>query len=296
MSTTRKHGGTGLGLTDLPPAGRTHGRADLARQRAGRRDHVLLHGLARRRPATGLRQDRSRAAWPTLRALIVDDNAAAREILARACSGLSSAAVRRRRLRPEAIAAVQQADAADPYDIVFMDWRMPGMDGLQASRAHQERRVAQASAGDRHGHGVRTRGGARGSRAAATRRLPGQARDPVDARGHARERLCRRRRIRRPPWRARGRGDRACAALRILLVEDNEINQQIAVELLEGVGAKVDVANNGREAVDMLFGGPTPPPYRRGAHGPADARDGRTSGDREDPLRPAFRGAADLSP
>jgi two-component system sensor histidine kinase/response regulator len=34
----------------------------------------------------------------------------------------------------EAIAAIQQHDATDPYDIVFMDWRMPGMDGLQASR------------------------------------------------------------------------------------------------------------------------------------------------------------------
>ncbi len=48
---------------------------------------------------------------------------------------------------------------------------------------------------------------------------------------------------------------------RILLVEDNEINQQIAVELLEGAGATVTVANNGREAVDKLFGGPQPPPF-----------------------------------
>jgi two-component system sensor histidine kinase/response regulator len=51
------------------------------------------------------------------------------------------------------------------------------------------------------------------------------------------------------------------AGLRVLLVEDNDINQQIAVELLEGVGAKVDVASNGRVAVDMLVGGPIPPAY-----------------------------------
>src|SRR5262249_1527874 len=43
--------------------------------------------------------------------------------------------------------------------------------------------------------------------------------------------------------------------LKILLTEDNEINQQIAVELLQAVGANVDVANNGREAVDKLFAG-----------------------------------------
>ena len=46
---------------------------------------------------------------------------------------------------------------------------------------------------------------------------------------------------------------------RILLTEDNEINQQIAVELLEGAGATVKVANNGREAVEILSSGPQPP-------------------------------------
>ena len=46
---------------------------------------------------------------------------------------------------------------------------------------------------------------------------------------------------------------------RILLAEDNEINQQIATELLEGVGAAVTIANNGREAVEMLWSSqPTP--------------------------------------
>jgi two-component system sensor histidine kinase/response regulator len=41
--------------------------------------------------------------------------------------------------------------------------------------------------------------------------------------------------------------------LRVLLAEDNAINQQIAVELLEGVGVSIDVANNGREALNMLL-------------------------------------------
>jgi CheY-like chemotaxis protein len=48
---------------------------------------------------------------------------------------------------------------------------------------------------------------------------------------------------------------------RILLTEDNDINQQIAVELLEGAGATVKVANNGREAVEILSNGPQPPPF-----------------------------------
>jgi two-component system sensor histidine kinase/response regulator len=43
--------------------------------------------------------------------------------------------------------------------------------------------------------------------------------------------------------------------VRILLTEDNEINQQIARELLEGAGASVDIANNGREAVERVSAG-----------------------------------------
>ena len=48
---------------------------------------------------------------------------------------------------------------------------------------------------------------------------------------------------------------------RILLAEDNDINQQIAVELLEGAGAKVEVAGNGRVAVEILTNRPQPPRF-----------------------------------
>ena len=38
----------------------------------------------------------------------------------------------------EAIAAVRQHDSDRPYDVIFMDWRMPGMDGIQAARLIKE--------------------------------------------------------------------------------------------------------------------------------------------------------------
>lgn len=68
-----------------------------------------------------------------------------------------------------------------------------------------------------------------------------------------------------------GEGETASAAVegdpgarlrgaRILLAEDNEINQQIAIESLEGAGTTVKVANNGREAVEILCNGLQPPP------------------------------------
>jgi two-component system sensor histidine kinase/response regulator len=49
--------------------------------------------------------------------------------------------------------------------------------------------------------------------------------------------------------------------LSVLLVEDNEINQQVAVELIEGVGGKVTVASDGREGVELLEAAPDPLPY-----------------------------------
>ena len=48
--------------------------------------------------------------------------------------------------------------------------------------------------------------------------------------------------------------------IRVLLVEDNAVNQQIAVELLTRGGAAVTVANNGREAVAAITGAVQPPP------------------------------------
>ena len=58
----------------------------------------------------------------------------------------------------------------------------------------------------------------------------------------------------------RGRGPASAdgqglGGARMLLVEDNEINQQVAREILEGAGISVAIANNGQEAVEMVGGG-----------------------------------------
>jgi CheY-like chemotaxis protein len=49
--------------------------------------------------------------------------------------------------------------------------------------------------------------------------------------------------------------------MRILLAEDNEMNPQVATELLESAGAKVTVANHGGDAVKILIEGPQPPAF-----------------------------------
>ena len=105
---------------------------------------------------------------------------------------------------------------------------------------------------DPDGHGLRPRGGGTAGRRRGDRGLPRQAGGPIGAARHGHADL-----------RARGQQRRTRAATpvdslesirgaRILLAEDNEINQQVATELLEGAGLEVAVANNGREAVDAV--------------------------------------------
>ena len=159
----------------------------------------------------------------------------------------------------EAIAAVQQHDATDPYDIVFMDWRMPGMDGLQTSRhiksdetlTHPPAIVLVTAFGREE---VREE--------AERLQLDGFLVKPVtksmivdtlvNVFAHEGEAAS-----------VTTEGEQAMRlrGARILLTEDNDINQQIAIELLEGTGATVTVANNGREAVEILSNGPQPPPF-----------------------------------
>ena len=159
----------------------------------------------------------------------------------------------------EAIAAVQQHDATDPYDIVFMDWRMPGMDGLQTSRhiksdetlTHPPAIVLVTAFGREE---VREE--------AERLQLDGFLVKPVtksmivdtlvNVFAHEGEAAS---------VTAEGEQAMRLRGARILLTEDNDINQQIAIELLEGAGATVTVANNGREAVEILSNGPQPPPF-----------------------------------
>jgi two-component system sensor histidine kinase/response regulator len=257
-SMTRKYGGTGLGLTVC------------------RRLVELMGGQIWLDSEPGVGSTFSFTVWlgvgqqkgsgkivpeklTTMRALIVDDNAGAREVI----DDLLTGVVAQRDAvasGPEAIAAVKQADGSVPYDVVFMDWRMPGMDGLQTSR------TLKSDASLKHCPAIImvTAFGRDEIREEAEKlQLDGFLVKPV-TRSMLVDALVN-------TFAEPGEHVAAVASataegvrltgLRALLVEDNEINQQIAVELLEGVGAKVDVVANGQQAVDKLFGGPIPPPY-----------------------------------
>ncbi len=52
----------------------------------------------------------------------------------------------------------QAAEAGEPYEIVFIDWQMPGMDGIETGKRHSRDCPISAPAAPGHGHGLRSRG------------------------------------------------------------------------------------------------------------------------------------------
>jgi len=152
----------------------------------------------------------------------------------------------------EAVSAVQSQDPADPYKLILMDWETSEMDGVGAAlrikgylTLHAIPSIIMVTS-----FGVQTeQADAYKAGADCFLRKPVTASSLFDAIIGIltpAERLAVMRSQRS------GETDYNFMAAHILLVEDNEINQQLAIELLESVGLTVDVANNGCEAVEMV--------------------------------------------
>lgn len=252
-STTRSYGGTGLGLAIVHQLVEQMGGQVQVRSVSGcgsSFEVVIPFALAtevverRRDPALA-------AAHP--RTLIVDDRPTAREVHARMVEALGL----RVDEAPDGVSALEHVEAAlaagDPYDLLLVDWRMPDVDGIELVRRLQtgptappavimvtayDRAEARAAAGDIEIVDFLEK--------PAT---PSMLHDAIMAAlGHevfhrAQER------------RAVPDVDTLAAGLQgasILLVEDNKVNQELAVELLERQGLHVTVARDGREALAVL--------------------------------------------
>jgi two-component system sensor histidine kinase/response regulator len=189
-----------------------------------------------------------------IKVLVIDDNATSREILKDMLESFTFE-VSVAASGPEGIAELEAASKDKPFELVIMDWKMPDMDGIEASQQIKDRKnlskippIIMVTAYGRE----------EVMQQAEQVGLDGFLLKPVSASmlfdaimqafGEAVPETSR----------VAQKHEQEAEALEyirgahVLLVEDNEINQQVAKEILEGVGLIVTVANNGQEAVDAV--------------------------------------------
>ena len=248
-SMTRRYGGTGLGLAickqliDL-----MDGRIEVT-SRAGAGSIFAFELALPRSSAAIIARDVLPEQLRSLRVLLVDDIAMNVEVIGRMLSGFGMS-VNSEHDGFGAMAELERAwHRGAPYDIVFLDRMMPGMSGdVLAERIRRNPHISDAklvlvSSGGRHGLGKAK------NAFDAILEKPVRQHELFDCLiniyGNRQNR-----KVDSPADATRQVP--AAKPLRVLLAEDNKINQQFALHLLAKAGHKVVVANNGHEAVDAL--------------------------------------------
>jgi signal transduction histidine kinase/DNA-binding response OmpR family regulator/HPt (histidine-containing phosphotransfer) domain-containing protein/CHASE3 domain sensor protein/HAMP domain-containing protein len=255
-STSRRYGGTGLGLTISRKLVEMMGGRIWAESEAGRGStfhfHVRFGVQSEPAPSRSLRSDELKG----LRALVVDDNGTAREIFA-SMVGAFGLEVDEAREGREALERIRAADArGQPFDLVLMDWKMPVMDGVECVRQLQGAdltrppAVIMATAYGRESALLSAED--RGAMVKSVLAKPVTPSSLLDAIGDSLGKTVSGER--RPEGRrhaSRAARERLRGA-RVLLVEDNELNRELAEQLLRGAAIDIAVATNGQEALDIL--------------------------------------------
>ena len=189
-----------------------------------------------------------------LRTLVVDDNSTSREILQGMLESFSFE-VSLAASGEEGLAEFEKSIAGQGYDLVVMDWKMSGIDGIETARRIKNLpglgwmpRIILVTAYGREEI----------MRQAEKMGLDGFLIKPVspsvmfDTVMQAFGKDAPRELRTADEKDLEAAASQGLAGAQVLLVEDNEINQQVAMEILSGAGLKVTVANNGQEALDLV--------------------------------------------
>ncbi|MBB4843685.1 PAS domain S-box-containing protein [Paucibacter oligotrophus] len=255
-STTRKYGGTGLGLAISKRL------AELMGGQAGVHSAPDMGATFWFSAQLGVEAAvdspaQAPARLEACRALVVDDNSNAAEVLQQMLEDLGLRVASCPSGKAALLALDQAAQEQIPFELVLLDWQMPEMDGIQTATRIRERNYARpplqimVTAHGREDVYEQARAAGIGEvlhkpvtptmlLATLNRLLSPSSRLPAGPPG-ANEAEAALQRLLAP---LRG--------ARLLLVEDNELNQQVASELLEDAGFVVEIAGDGCQALESL--------------------------------------------
>jgi len=254
-STTRKYGGSGLGLVICKDLVERMGGDIWLESEYGAGSTFSFEAGFALGDESGIGPISLGEQLSVKRALVVDDNAASREILQSMLESLGIEAAVASSGR-EAIADIEVASQSkQPFQLVLMDWKMPNMDGVEAMRKIRSDdklkeipTIIMVSAYSRD-EALRDAGQAQPedflikpfSPSTLLNTINRQFSDGVRSRA-----------LREAQDLSDSKAMGQLHGTKVLLVEDHELNQELAMEILSDAGVNVTLATNGQEALDAL--------------------------------------------